>query len=93
MKYYFVELSDEAEDHFEAHIKAGNKKLLRRIYKLLKELSEHPETGIGKPHRLKYEMDGIWSRSIDDMHRVLYVIEQEKVIVFVISLWGHYGDK
>jgi len=90
---YFVELSDKAEEHFNLHIKAGNKKLLKRIYKLLKELSEHPETGTGRPHRLKHEKSGLWSRSIDDKHRMLYTIDDQKVIVFVISLWGHYDDK
>ena len=59
--------------------------LVKRIYKLLKELSEHPETGTGKPHQLKYEKAGIWSRNIDDKHRMLYVIDNDKVIVFVIS--------
>ena len=92
MKYKII-LEPLADEHLDVHIKAGNKKLLKRIDKLLQELSEHPETGTGKPHLLKYKKVGIWSRSIDDMHRVLYVIEQEKVIVFVISLWGHYGDK
>jgi toxin YoeB len=90
---YEIILEPLAENHLEAHIKAGNKILLKRIYKLLEELTEHPETGAGKPHRLKHAMSGIWSRSIDDRHRMLYTIDNEKVIVFVISLWGHYRDK
>ena len=90
---YFVELSDKAEEHLKLHAKAGNKILLKRIYKLLEELSEHPETGTGKPHKLKHEKTGIWSRSIDDKHRMLYVIHDEVVTVFVVSTWGHYGDK
>jgi toxin YoeB len=53
----------------------------------------HPETGTGKPHRLKHKKAVIWSRSIDDKHRMLYIIESQKVSVFVISLWGHYDDK
>jgi len=92
MKYKII-LEPVADNHLEAHIKAGNKIVLKRIYKLLKELSEHPETGTGKPHKLKYEKAGIWSRRIDDKHRMLYIIENDKVIVFVISLWGHYDDK
>ena len=92
MKYY-VELSDEAEKHLILHIKAGNKILLKRIHKLLEELSEHPETGTGKPHKLKHKKTGFWSRSIDDKHRMLYMIDNDKVIVFVISLLGHYDDK
>lgn len=90
---YFIELDVEAESHLEAHVKAGNKILLKKIYKLLGELEKHPKEGTGKPHKLKYEKAEIWSRSIDDRHRMLYVIDDEKVTVFVISLWGHYGDK
>ena len=93
MNTYFIELDEEAEIHLEFHVKAGNKKLLKRIYKLFEELSQHPETGTGKPHRLKHRMFGVWSRKIDDKHRMIYTIEKEKVTVFVISLWGHYGDK
>ena len=84
MKYKII-IEPLAEHHIDAHIKAGNKILVKRIYKLLKELSEHPETGTGKPHQLKYEKAGIWSRNIDDKHRMLYVIDNDKVIVFVIS--------
>ena len=58
MKYRII-IPPLAEAHLEAHQKAGNKILLKRIYKLLKELSEHPETGTGKPHKLKYAKAGI----------------------------------
>ncbi|HRN44897.1 MAG TPA: type II toxin-antitoxin system YoeB family toxin [Flavobacterium sp.] len=34
-----------------------------------------------------------WSRRINDKHRLIYRIESEKVIVLVLSLWGHYDDK
>ncbi|MDR1624066.1 MAG: Txe/YoeB family addiction module toxin [Tannerellaceae bacterium] len=84
---YFVELDIDAEKDLKTHIISGNKILLKRIYKLLEELELHPETGTGKPHRLKHEKSGIWSRSIDDRHRMLYTIDDEKVIVFVISLY------
>jgi len=90
---YFVELDPEAESNLEDHIKAGNKTLLKKIYRLFEELEKHPEKGTGKPHKLKYEQADIWSRNIDDRHRMLYTIDNEKVTVFVISLWGHYGDK
>ena len=92
MSYKLI-LQPKAEEHLEMHTKAGNKILLKRIYKLFEELKIHPETGTGKPHKLKHEKAGIWSRSIDDKHRMLYVIHNEIVTVFVISLWGHYDDK
>ena len=92
MKYKLI-IQPLADAHLETHKKAGNKILLKRIYKLFEELTEHPETGTGKPHRLKHAQPVLWSRNIDDRHRLLYAIENQKVIVFVISLWGHYDDK
>lgn len=92
---YFIELDIEAEKHLKAHAKAGNKILLKKIYKLFVELEDHPSTGTGKPHILKYQNSefDVWSRKIDDRHRMLYTIDDGKVTVIVISLFGHYGDK
>lgn len=90
---YIVELTEQAESDLDAHIKAGNKTLLKKIARLIGELVEHPQTGAGKPKPLKYDKAGVWSRRIDDKHRMLYIIDNEIVTVFVISLWGHYDDK
>jgi toxin YoeB len=90
---YRIILQLDAEKDLDSHIKAGNKRHLRKIYTLFEELKEHPKTGTGKPKPLKYEQVGLWSRRIDDKHRMLYTIEDETVTVFVISLWGHYDDK
>lgn len=90
---YFVELTSKAENDLNLHIKAGNKILLKKIYCLFEELEKHPETGTGKPHQLKHERSGMWSRSISDKQRMVYLIDNEKVTVFAISLWGHYDDK
>ncbi len=90
---YEIVLEPIAETHLDMHIKAGNKILLRKIYKLFGELEKHPETGTGKPHKLKHDKADIWSRKIDDRHRMLYTINNETVSVFVLSLWGHYDDK
>jgi len=56
-------------------------------------LKEHPETGTGKPEKLKHKSEEYWSRRIDNRHRMEYIIDDNRVIVFIISLWGHYGDK
>jgi len=90
---HFVELDDVAETHLEMHTKSGNKILLKKIQKLLKELEDHPETGTGKPKKLKYHNTELWVRKIDDRHRMRYVIDKNCAIVYVISLWGHYDDK
>lgn len=90
---YIVELTEQAENDLDAHLKAGNKSLLKKIIRLIGELEEHPQTGAGKPKTLKYDKAGIWSRRIDDKHRMLYTINNEVITVFVLSLWGHYDDK
>ena len=92
MSYRLI-VEPEAEIHLESHIKAGNKIFLKKIYKLFEELKEHPETGTGKPEKMKYQKMEIWSRRIDGKHRMRYIIDNDKVIVFIISLWGHYDDK
>ncbi|MDR0606517.1 MAG: Txe/YoeB family addiction module toxin [Bacteroidales bacterium] len=89
---YELELTYTAKQDLEAHIKAGNKQLLKKIYALFEELRQHPQTGTGKPKLLKYRQSGLWSRRIDDKHRMIYTIENKDVTIYVIALWGHYND-
>ena len=70
--------------------KSGNKKLILKIDQLLDGLEEHPETGTGKPERLKNNLSGLWSRRINKEHRLVYSIDGNKVTVTVISAYGHY---
>ena len=90
---YELELTDEANSDIEKFKKSGDKKSLIKIDKLLNELREHPTTGTGKPEKLKYYKIPTWSRRISDNHRLIYRIQDEKVIVLILSLWGHYNDK
>ncbi|MCH7397941.1 Txe/YoeB family addiction module toxin [Belliella sp. R4-6] len=79
-----------AEKDLLRHKNSGNKKLIRKLDQLLDELEEHPETGTGKPERLKNNLSGLWSRRINHEHRLVYSIDGKKVIVTVISAYGHY---
>jgi len=45
---------------------------MNKINRLLKEISRHPFTGIGKPEPLKHEYAGFWSRRINQEHRLVY---------------------
>jgi toxin YoeB len=49
--------------------------------------------GIGSPERLKHQFSGFWSRRINLKDRLIYKIEDKEVIVYIISLKGHYYDK
>lgn len=53
----------------------------------------HPETGTGQPEQLKHHLSGLYSRRINQKHRLVYSISDEVVIVHVLSAWAHYGDK
>ena len=90
---YEIELTDDADADIERHKKSGDKVLLRKIDKLFYELRDNPTEGTGKPEKLKHYKIPTWSRRINDKHRLIYRIESEKVIVLVLSLWGHYDDK
>ena len=90
---YSIELTLEAEADIEKHKKTGDKKTLIKINKLLDELRETPTFGTGKPEKLKFYQTPTWSRRITDRHRLVYRIQDERVIVLVLSFWGHYNDK
>lgn len=67
---------------------ATDKKNLKRINQLIKEISRDPYVGIGKPEPLKGNLTGFWSRRIDKEHRLVYVVEGGDIII--ISCRGHY---
>ena len=90
---YELILSDEARRHLIEWRKSGQKKTLKKISNLFDELREHPTTGTGHVEQLKGNLSGLWSREINKGDRLIYGIEDNRVIVNVVSLKGHYGDK
>lgn len=60
---------------------ATDKLVLKRLNRLLDETLRTPESGIGKPERLKHEVVGAWSRRINEQHRLVYLVREEDVIV------------
>ena len=52
-----------------------------RIVNLIKEVLRDPTKGIGKPEPLKHELKGCWSRRIDQEHRLVYQITEDKIRV------------
>lgn len=66
----------------------NNKKILKRINQLIKDIKRNPFHGIGKPEPLKYELSGCWSRRINDEHRLVYEIKKNELTV--ISCKFHY---
>ena len=65
-----------------------DKKIVKKINELIKEIKRNPFDGIGKPEPLKYDLAGYWSRRIDHEHRLVYqVIENE---LFIYACRFHY---
>jgi toxin YoeB len=58
-----------------------DKKILKKINSLIAEILRDPFTGIGKPEPLRNEFSGLWSRRIDDEHRLIYAIDNDKIII------------
>lgn len=67
-----------------------DKKTLKRINALLKDIDRHPFTGIGKPEPLKGNKQGFWSRRIDEANRIVYKIENDQLII--AQCGRHYDD-
>ncbi len=78
--------SDAWED-YEYWIQHDRKKI-DRINKLIKDISRSPFDGIGKPEPLKLNLQGLWSRRIDEEHRIIYEYGDDSVSI--ISCRHHY---
>ena len=59
-----------------------DKKIVKRINELIKDIKRSPFDGLGKHEPLKYDLAGKWSRRITDEHRLVYQVEGNNLIVF-----------
>ena len=65
-----------------------DKRILRKIAQLLRDIDRNGNAGYGKPEPLKHELSGYWSRRITDIHRLIYSIDIENI--YIASCRGHY---
>jgi toxin YoeB len=65
-----------------------DKKKLKRINELIKDIQRSNYKGIGKPEPLKYQLQGCWSRRIDNEHRIVYEIVYDELRI--VSCRFHY---
>lgn len=59
----------------------SDKKTLKRINDLIKAISREPYKGIGDPEPLKFNWSGFWSRRINREHRLIYMVENDAVLI------------
>jgi toxin YoeB len=78
MKLVFTETGWEDYQWFQEK----DRKHLRRINALIKEMLRTPFEGTGKPERLVGDLAGRLSRRINEEHRIVYAVENDQVIVF-----------
>lgn len=65
-----------------------DKKIVKRINTLFRDIQRMPYEGIGKPEPLKHGLAGYWSRRINDEHRLVYKVEND--CLFIAQLRYHY---
>ena len=90
MEIVLLEQAQKDRDYWK---ESGNKTIMNRITALLKDIVEHPYTGIGKPEPLKYDLSGKWSRRINSEHRLIYSVNEDIVTVYVFAMRYHYSKK
>jgi toxin YoeB len=81
--------SDAAWDGY-LYWQRQDKKTLKRINDLVKDIERNSSTGIGKPEPLKHEKQGYWSRRIDEKNRLVYKITGD--CIEIAQCRGHYDD-
>jgi toxin YoeB len=89
---YNLLLTEKAESQLLEWKKSGQKKSLQKILLLFNELREHPRTGTGQVEQLRGNLSGYWSRRIDKGSRLIYSINDDTVLVTIVSLKGHYDN-
>lgn len=66
-----------------------DRRMLKRINQLIKDIARNGNEGIGKPEALKHGLSGYWSRRISDEHRLVYKVVDEEIRI--ASCRYHYG--
>jgi toxin YoeB len=85
-----VVLMPTALEDIEFWKKSGNIQIQKRISVLLEAISVNPFEGTGKPEKLKYVLNGYWSRRINTEHRIVYTVIDNKVYVIACR---YYYDR
>jgi len=79
--------SDVASDDY-LYWQKTDKKIVKRINELIRDIVRNKYEGIGKPEALRHNLAGWWSRRINSEHRIVYRIEDDSVLL--AQLRYHY---
>ena len=81
------------DDAWEEYLywQSQDKRTLKRINLILKDIERDFYKGIGKPELLSGNLSGFWSRRIDDKNRIVYRVKDNKLEI--AQCGSHYKDK
>ncbi len=85
-----IVFSDDAWNDYQYWI-ANDRRILKRINLLIKEISRDPFSGLGKPESLKHNLSGYWSRRITQEHRIVYRVSGDELMI--AQLRYHYKSE
>lgn len=73
------------------YLQDNSKKDVKRVFKLLEDISRTEHDGLGKPEPLRGDLSGYWSRRVNEKDRIIYKVSNETV--YVLALRTHYSEK
>ena len=77
-----ISWSDDAWDDYMYWHDQDQKKIFKKINKLIKDIERHPFEGLGKPEPLQYKISGKWSRRINLEHRLIYSVDKGNLYIY-----------
>ena len=72
--------TDFAWEQYE-ELQEKDKRLVKKINILIKDIKRNGNEGIGKPEPLQHELSGYWSRRIDDKNRLVYKVSDNQITI------------
>ncbi len=64
-----------------------DRRMLKKINDLIKDIQRTPYEGMGKPEPLKYDLSGLWSRRIDREHRLVYQANETEILIYSCRIY------
>ena len=83
-----VLVTPRANQDIQFWIRSGNERVIKRINTLIESCQKTPETGIGHPEKLRFHDQPTYSRRIDRVHRLVYLVDADAITI--ISARYHY---
>ena len=77
-----ISWSDDAWDDYMYWHDQDQKKIIKKINKLIKDIERHPFEGLGKPEPLQYKISGPWSRRLKLEHRLIYSVDKRNLYIY-----------